>query len=217
MILESSLKQFSVPAEAVLKTDLLRQGIHFTKEALQALTSSKAKSYFIFSFDRVTQKEMSEREKKAIPEEIALTGGPWNLKRTIVSVRFNPQSPYSVRLSEENCFELVAENEILAMVTPPPQPAYYNEPLPNGKPVQDIAPTIEWGYLIYLTAFRLCQYWGEKEECGFCDINENYRQQKKERSYTGIKSIEETIQAMTLIDQKDSERVSHAYTVTGGA
>jgi hypothetical protein len=27
---------------------------------------------------------------------------------------------------------------------------------------------------------RLCQYFGAKEECGFCDINHNWRQHKQE-------------------------------------
>jgi muconolactone delta-isomerase len=58
-------------------------------------------------------------------------------------------------------------------------PSYYDRTLANGKPIIDIAPTIEWGYLLYLTVFRLCQYFGAQEECQFCDINENYHQQKK--------------------------------------
>ena len=42
----------------------------------------------------------------------------------------------------------------------------------------EIAPTIQWGYLIYLTVLRLCQYFGAKEECQYCDINHNWRQHK---------------------------------------
>ena len=35
-------------------------------------------------------------QKWHAPEEIALTGGPYDLRRTIVSVRLNPRSPYRV-------------------------------------------------------------------------------------------------------------------------
>jgi hypothetical protein len=80
----------------------------------------------------------------------------------------------------------------------------------------DICPTIEWGYLLYLTTFRLCQYFGAQEECQFCDINENYRQQRKAgRPYTSVKTVEEIIDALEIIASTDSE--SKAYTVTGGS
>lgn len=211
-------KYSTLPFEAILKTDLLRQGCHFTKEALEICAVSKPKSYFIFSFDRVSQKELTHLEKQAAPEEIALSGGPEDLKRTIVSTRLNPASPYEVRLSSPNQNQLIlcCDNEELAQVNLPERPKYYDKKLNSRKPVIDIAPTIEWGYLIYLTAFRLCQYWGEKEECQFCDINANYRQQKKEgRSYTGVKSVDEVLEALEIINNTDSE--SKAYTVTGGS
>ena len=58
-------------------------------------------------------------------------------------------------------------------------PEYYRHELANGKTVMETAPTIQWGYLIYLTVLRLCQYFGAKEECRFCDINHNWRQHKR--------------------------------------
>src|SRR5512146_2842480 len=85
----------TLPREAVLKADLLRTGISFDEGALilpagdgeHPTREHQPKSYFIFSFDMVRQKQ---------PEEIALTGGRWNLRRTIVSTRLNPASPYRV-------------------------------------------------------------------------------------------------------------------------
>ncbi len=220
-----------IPFEAILKTDLLRQGISFSKEALEVCKSAKPKSYFIFSFDRTEQKNLSELERRAVPEEIALVGGPYDLKRTIVSVRVNPKSQYRVETSPPGPLSLIyrkgtaslrrgdGERYVaIAEIQLPQFPSYYGVPLASGKPVADIAPTIEWGYLIYLTAFRLCQYFGAEEECQFCDINHNYRQQKNVgRPYTGIKSQEEILEALEIIDQKDTERTSHAYTVTGGS
>lgn len=203
-----------IPFEAILKTDLLRQGISFSKEALEVCKGAKPKSYFIFSFDRAEQKDLSELERRAVPEEIALVGGPYDLKRTIVSVRVNPKSPYRI----DGDLQLHADDLHLSDIQLPQFPAYYGTPLANGKPVADIAPTIEWGYLIYLTAFRLCQYFGAEEECQFCDINHNYRQQKHVgRPYTGVKSVEEILEALAIIEERDTERLSHAYTVTGGS
>jgi hypothetical protein len=83
--------------------------------------------------------------------------------------------------------------------------------------VMETAPTIQWGYLIYLTVLRLCQYFGAKEECQFCDINHNWRQHKRAgRPYTGIKPVEDVVEALAIIAQHD-DGASHAYTLTGGS
>jgi hypothetical protein len=82
----------------------------------------------------------------------------------------------------------------------------------------ETAPTIQWGYLIYLTVLRLCQYFGAKEECGFCDINHNWRQHKQEgRPYTGVKPVDDVLEALALIDRYDTAKASKAYTLTGGS
>lgn len=214
--LEILKKRHEIPLEAIVKTDLLRLGVRFTSAALQQSAHYKEKSYFIFSFDRVPQKELSEKEKFAAPEEFTLIGGPHDFQRTIVSTRLNPSSPYTIDFREGH-LALRHQEERICHIQLLEKPAYYKKTLPNGKPVSDIAPTIEWGYLIYITAFRLCQYWGTSEECQFCDINENYRQQKKERSYTAIKSPEEILEALAIIHENDPDHTSQAYTVTGGS
>ena len=61
----------------------------------------KPKSYFIFSFDQKPLTELGAAATQRPPEEIALTGGPWGLRRTIVSVRVNPDSPYRVSRGED--------------------------------------------------------------------------------------------------------------------
>src|SRR4051794_9148777 len=85
-----------VPPEAVVKEDLLRTGIAFEASALTDNLDGevKPKSYFIFSFDQKPLTELGEAALRRPPEEIALTGGPWGLRRTIVSVRVNPDPPY---------------------------------------------------------------------------------------------------------------------------
>ncbi|WP_232071556.1 hypothetical protein [Phytohabitans flavus] len=82
----------------------------------------------------------------------------------------------------------------------------------------EVAPTIQWGYLIYLTVFRVCQYFGAKEECQYCDINHNWRQHKAAgRPYTGVKPVDEVLEALAIIDRYDTAGTSHAYTLTGGS
>jgi hypothetical protein len=209
-----------VPREAVLKEDLLRTGIAFDDAALSDNLDGdvKPKSYFIFSFDQRPLAELGEAARRRPPEEVSLIGGPYGLRRTIVSVRVNPGSPYRVDRAEAGGLALSLEGRTVADVGLPPMPEYYRHGLESGKTVMETAPTIQWGYLIYLTVLRLCQYFGAHEECGFCDINHNWRQHKKAgRPYTGIKPVADVLEALALIDRYDTTRASKAYTLTGGS
>ncbi len=204
-----------LPVEVIFKEDLLRRGMAWSPDALEVAARYKRKAYFIFSFDMVPISGMDQGENTKAPEEVRLRGGAFDFKPVIVSVRLNPSSPYCVA-AEEGKLVLELDGHPIAEVELQPSPAYYARTLANGKPITDIAPTIEWGYLLYLTVFRLCQYFGAQEECRFCDINENYRQQKRAgRPYTPVKSVEEVLEALEIIAATDSE--SKAYTVTGGS
>jgi hypothetical protein len=220
-LVESLIARYpEIPAEAVLKEDLLRTGIAFDESALTDNLDGdvKPKSYFIFSFDQKPLEQLGEAKLRRPPEEIALTGGPHELRRTIVSVRVNPDSPYRIARDDSGALRLSLEARDVASVELPPMPEYYRHTLANGKTVMETAPTIEWGYLIYLTVLRLCQYFGAHEECQFCDINHNWRQHKREgRPYTGVKPVEDVLEALEIIDRYDTARASHAYTLTGGS
>jgi hypothetical protein len=219
-LLEDLIERFPhVPPEAVLKEDLLRTGIAFDESALTDNLDGevKPKSYFIFSFDQKPLAQLGEAATRRPPEEVALTGGPYGLRRTIVSVRVNPDSPYQAR-ARDGTLRLELEDSEVAELSLPPMPEYYRHTLTNGKTVMETAPTIQWGYLIYLTVLRLCQYFGAHEECGFCDINHNWRQHRKAgRPYTGVKPVEDVLEALALIDRYDIAGTSKAYTLTGGS
>jgi hypothetical protein len=220
-LVEDLMRRFpDIPPEAVLKEDLLRTGVDFDATALTENLDGdvKPKSYFIFSFDQKPLTELGEAATRRPPEELALTGGPYELRRTIVSVRVNPDSPYRVARADDGSLWLSLEGRETASVAFPPMPEYYRHELANGKTVMETAPTIQWGYLIYLTVLRLCQYFGAKEECGFCDINHNWRQHRRAgRPYTGIKPVADVLEALSLIDRYDTAKASKAYTLTGGS
>ncbi len=223
-LVEDLMQRFPhIPREAVIKEDLLRGGIAFDDSALSETTDEatgevKPKSYFIFSFDHRTLPELGEAALRRPPEEIVLTGGPYELRRTVVSVRVNPDSPYRVRAGEDGALGLYLDERKISDVGLPPMPDYYRHTLSNGKSVMEVAPTIQWGYLIYLTAFRVCQYFGAKEECQYCDINHNWRQHKAAgRPYTGVKPVEEVLEALQIISDHDNLGASRAYTLTGGS
>ena len=229
-------EQFAdLPLEALFKEDLLRRGVAFTDAALQHCARFKPKAYFIFSFDLVPLDSMPQHENLRAPEEIALVGGPHALRRTIVSVRVNPASPYRVDAGDDGLL-LQCGGDTVAEVLVAPYPEFYRAELPNGKLMSEVAPTIEWGYLVYLTVFRQCQYFGGDEECQFCDINENFRQQVRAgRPYQTVKNVDDVLAALQiLVDHEDRGGAefgdggtqapgtlpllrSHAYTITGGS
>lgn len=204
-----------IPPEAILKEDLLRLGMSFDRDALRYAADFKTKSYFIFSFDMVPIESMQDTENLRAPEEIRFSGGPNDYRATTVSTRVNPDSPYRVTLGPDG-LQLCIGAEEWANIELLPVPPYYQKALANGQPVHEVAPTIEWGYLIYLTVYRKCQYFGFKEECRFCDINENYRQQVKAgRPYRTVKPLEEVLEALSIIAETDDQ--TRAYTITGGS
>lgn len=211
------LKQMfpDLPVEVLIKEDLLRLGISFSTDALRYCASFKTKSYFIFSFDMVPIDEMNQQENLRAPEEIQLVDGPWNLRRTTVSVRVNPSSPWNAQIDGE-ALVLRCGEQTISTIQLQQIPEYYQKNLASGQPVHEVAPTIEWGYLVYLTVYRKCQYFGFKEECTFCDINENYRQQVSAgRPYRTVKPLDDVLEALAIIDEVDD--LSKAYTLTGGS
>ena len=215
---ESIIEKYpDVPPEAVFKEDLLRLGVSFSEDALRLCGGFKPKSYFIFSFDLRPINELEQGENLRVPEELSLVGGPRNFRRTIVSVRICPDSPYRGDIVEGKLALLVG-GELVCDIELQETPEYYRRDLRSGRTITEIAPTIEWGYLVYLTVYRKCQYFGFKEECQFCDINENVRQQKEAgRPYDTVKAVEEVVEALEIIDETDVEKRTRAYTITGGS
>ena len=101
-LVESLVERYpDVPPEAVLKEDLLRTGIAFDDAALSDNLDGevKPKSYFIFSFDQKPLTELGEAALRRPPEEVALTGGPFGLRRTIVLVLTSSSSDRDIEKS----------------------------------------------------------------------------------------------------------------------
>ncbi|CAM5257936.1 hypothetical protein SVIOM74S_06120 [Streptomyces violarus] len=77
--------------------------------------------------------------------------------------------PFASPANEDGVLGLYLDGKRISDVGVPPMPEYYRHTLASGKSVMEVAPTIQWGYLIYPTVFRVCQYFGAKEECQYCD------------------------------------------------
>lgn len=204
-----------LPPEAIVKEDLLRRGVAFTDAALADDGRYARKSYFIFSFDRQGLADLPGAARASAPEEIRFSGGPLALRPTVVSVRLAAGSPFVVDVRDGRRV-LLCDGEILAGVEYSPLPPYYGAATSDGVPLTETVPSIEWGYLLYLTVFRMCQYFGRDEECRFCDMNRNFRQQRDAgRPYHAVKPVERVVEALDIVARSGAG--ARVWTLTGGS
>ena len=216
--LEAFFKRFpSVPSEVIVKEDVLRLGESYSDAALQAAEGSQLKAYHIFSFDRVQVGKMRLGESLRAPEEIRIQGGPYRLRPTVIATRVAYDSPYRVDLFEGKP-ALFRGAEFLAHVEFPRKPRYYDDALEDGTLCSELTPMCFWGHLAVAVVLRNCHYFSTQEECLFCDMNSNFRQQKESgRQYTAHKPLDKLIKVLKKIFLEKKEPESHALLVSGGA
>jgi hypothetical protein len=173
-----------MPREVIVKEDLLRWGVRFSEAALAVGREYRERSYYIFSYDRTALGEMKKDESNKAPDEVKIAGGTWKLRTTIVSTRVYDKSPWEIDVVDER-LALRADGEVVAEVQYPSRPSYYGLSFEDGQQYAELVPVIGWGTRVFSTLQRACGFWGDKEECRFCDINANMRALRRQgRSYT---------------------------------
>jgi len=167
-----------IPFEVIIKEDLLRLGIKFTEAALEAAKGCRRKSYFLFSYDRISHNEMELDQGSRVPEDIDFFGGPYSLKRTVVRVSIGRDTPYTIDANTDGEITLYENEKPLAKVEYPTIPEYYSLKFEDGTSYGQMIPLL-FGRQAFATVHRFCALWGANEECKFCDINANLRDLKK--------------------------------------
>ena len=189
--LETYFKKYpDVPKETILKQHLLSLGHWFSDAALQAAEGALVKSYRLFSYDLVPMSEFKRGEHRRVPEHFVILNGPYGMRPVAIQTSLSPYSPYLIDIVDGRLV-MTTEGRVLAEVRFPKTPDYYAKSLPDGTPYHEIV-----AFGAFITIFRNCQYWGAKEECKFCDINENARQMKLSRDFTlaaPVKSVEDVV------------------------
>ncbi len=217
--IEAYFKKYpDVPREVIVKEDILNLGMKYTDAALEAARGAQTKMYHIFSYDRITVDQMEKKESTRVPEEIRVRGGPFGLRPLIVHSRLNNVTPYTIDVADGKLV-LRADDEIVADVEYPPAPAYYSKTFEDGTQYAELIPLAFWGFVAFITCLRNCQYWGDNEECKFCDINANVRQQKESgRQYTVHKKVDQLVEVVKEIffNRPEHEIQPHAYILSGG-
>lgn len=167
-----------VPPEVILKEDLLRLGLQINRDALALLRGCRTQAYFLFSYNMSSVDALGEDISALAPEDISFFGGPLALRRTSVRVVLSAKSPY--QLCEADGKLAICENgELLAEVVLPSKPPYYGNLFDDGTRYEQVVPLL-YNHYAFVTTFRVCHYWGDKEECKFCDINEHVRQLRRQ-------------------------------------
>jgi hypothetical protein len=167
-----------VPKEVILKEDIMRLGLRFTEEALKAAEGFREKVYFQFAWDRAPAEGMEKRENLRVPNDIRFSGGPYGLQPILTRVPINPKAPYLIDVINGKVV-LCEEGIPIADAYYPARPKYYSLTFDDGTLYRDIAPISNGGTTLFVQVYPACQFWGSKEECKFCDINETSRQRNK--------------------------------------
>lgn len=206
-----------VPREVIIKEDLLNLGHWFTDAALEAARGTLVKSYRLFSYDLMEMKDMKRKEERKVPEWFYIYAGMYDLRPIGIQTTLSMDSPYVVDIVDGQLM-LTLNGISIAQVAYPHAPKYYEKRFPGGVSYNEI---IAFGY--FVTTFRGCQYWGDNEECKFCDINENIRQMRESRSFTlnaPVKSVDEVLEVANEISRdllaEEGHHIPLGFLITGG-
>ncbi len=157
-----------VPREVILKEDMLRLGVRFSEEALESAKGCRPKSYYLFSWDRMSRDDMEKDESYRTPDDLFFHGGPNGLRLTNVRVEIAKNTPYLVSLSDGSPM-LFEDGKPIAEIRYPKRPHYYGYAFEDGTSYGQVIPLL-FGRMAFITMYRLCQF-GPDEQCKFCDIN----------------------------------------------
>ena len=214
--LESYFKKYpDVPKETILKQHLLSLGHWFSDAALDATAGALVKSYRLFSYDLVPMSEFKRNEHRRVPEHFVLLNGPYGMRPVSIQTSLSPYSPYLIDVVDGRLV-LTTAGRVLAEVRFPKTPDYYAKSLPDGTPYHEIV-----AFGSFITIFRNCQYWGAKEECKFCDINENARQMKLSRDFTLTAPVKPVADVVRVCEEVASDARQHGarrpgFVLSGG-
>jgi len=209
-----------MPKEVIIKEDMMRFGFVWSDAALEAVKDTKLKTYYIFSYDRVDVKDMKQGEHLRAPEEMGFRGGPYNIRDTIVKnvLARKEDTPYSADLNEDGKVIFKWKGQYIADGFFYPRPKYYDYKFEDGEPYSDIAAANCGGVMSVCASLRSCQYWGNKHECKFCNINTAARSQSKTgRPFMIFKSVEQVAEVAEAIFMKERLPEMQAILLTGGA
>lgn len=213
--LERLFKAFpDVPREVIVKEDILREGLAFTIPALEHGAAHRTKLYGggLFTYDYVRPEEAADLIGR-VPEEIHIHNGPYGLRNRVrLRCRVNPHSPYVVDIKDGQLSLCERDNGGLAPIADLYPylsiPEYWSKHFDDGTPWKEMVRD-EGKNTAFVTLFVRCQHWGPKEECKFCDINENARCAEARGDMhipSSVKKVEYVVQVLKWLFEEEGPR-----------
>lgn len=164
---EVAAKYPQFPRLVLLKTDLQRRGVYYTKEALSKVDPAIHQlggTHIFGTRDGV----LTQR-----PEALILRDGT----SVITSPTPLEQNPYIVDFRDGRLVVMDSGVE-LEEIEYWTKPNYYNLTTSSGIPMSHVASARP--QRLYLMPSRYCHFWTDNQGCLFCDIVNNLKQQKSE-------------------------------------
>lgn len=156
-----------IPPLVILKADVQRRGVHYTKKALDALDESihQLRSPYIFG--------SRDAQLSSVPESLLLRDG------TSIIVDPTPveKNPYTVDVVDGKTV-LVDAGQVLEEVEYWPKPAYYDKKTSSGIPMSFIASARPQRLNVFQSGY--CHFWANDKGCKYCDIVNHFKQQRTE-------------------------------------
>jgi len=209
-----------VPKEVIVKEDVLSYGVKFSQAAMERAKEGRARSYYIFSYDRTESAEMKYDESLKAPDEFRMEAGPYDLRKTNVRATISYASPYLIDVLDGEVWLTSDNGEKIGKVSFPPVPKYYSKVFEDGTHYAEIVPVVGWGTRAFCTILRNCALWNFDLQCKFCDLNANFKALKAQgRSYTLRKSVDKVVEAMKAIflDKPEDEPNKYCFILSGGS
>jgi hypothetical protein len=156
-----------IPPLVILKIDVQRRGVHYTDRALQAVDPGRhqLRGPALFGY--------RDGQLSPLPESLLLRDGTSIIVDPVPAER----NPYLVDYLDGRTV-LADHGEVLEEVEYWPKPAYYDQQTSSGIPMSHVISARPQRLNFFQPGF--CHFWKDNNGCLFCDIFNNYKQQRKE-------------------------------------
>jgi hypothetical protein len=174
-LLETFEAYADIAKPIIIKSDMLRMGIHFSQSALDEVRKIKDirwKGYSLFSYDSV---EPAVLEQK-IPYCIFMDDGTED--GTLVQARLSDKTPYLVDFDDGEFVVKWNGKKVIKISRFAKKGKFTNRVFEDGNPYEAYVYTVGDDEL-FANLNKYCEYFSRGEQCLFCDLTPHSVEQKK--------------------------------------
>lgn len=206
MTISKYFDDFSDVARSIIvKTELLRQGVKCTENAINAFKGLDTcfKGFYLFSYDRGKMVTHGER----IPEFTFLKSDD-----TPIQIRTSENTPYVIGVKDSKFFITENGNPIEEIYFNP-SPKFHSKKLEDGTPMKSIVDSPGKDAL-FVTVNKYCEMFKHNLQCLFCDFVPTTADQSKSGETIIVHKKPEQVAEVLAVALKEA-RFRNLY-ITGG-